>query len=70
MNNNLMLLGLLAAAFLFLRRPGSSSLAGYFPTGVPGANPVGDPFRGGGVAGQMENPLPGIPGTTGMYGEG
>jgi hypothetical protein len=52
MNNNLMLLGLLAAAFLFLRRPTQ-------PT-------VNLPW----VPGQMENPVPGIPGTVGMYGEG
>ena len=52
MNNNLMLLGLLAAAFLFLRRPTQTT------RNLPW------------VPGQMENPLPGIPGTTGMYGEG
>jgi len=55
MNNNLMLLGLLAAAFLFLRRP--TQATGNLPW----------------VPGQMENPVtpgPGIPGTTGMYGEG
>jgi len=54
MNNNLMLLGLLAAAFLFLRRPTQ-------PT-------VNLPWVPGQMENVV--PTPGIPGTVGMYGEG
>jgi len=49
MNNNLMLLGLLAAGFLFLRRPTSN--------GARSIDPGFYPNQIYGVPGQMENPV-------------